>query len=229
VITPDKLAADPENIYLARAPRLRLSAELARDHVLSTSGLLVGEVGGPSVKPYQPKGIWEVATSGRGLTRYIQDHNDALYRRGMYTFIKRTVPPPALLVFDGSSRDQCEVKRGRTNTPLQALVMMNDPQVNEAARVLAETLMSETSSVEDKIAKAFRTILCRQATSSELAILKTYFDNEQTQFQAKPQATTALIKAGEYKHRPVSDPTALAALIEVVMTVYNLEEAIVRS
>lgn len=229
VATADKLAADPDNTYLARAPRLRLTAEFARDHVLSTSGLLVTEVGGPSVKPYQPKGIWEVATSGRGLTRYIQDHDDKLYRRGMYTFIKRTVPPPALLVFDGSSRDQCEVKRARTNTPLQALVMMNDPQVNEAARVLAETLMSETSPVDDKIAKAFRTILCRQANPSELAILKTYFDNEQTQLRAKPQAAAALIRAGEYKHRPVNDTTALAALIEVVMTVYNLEEAIVRS
>jgi hypothetical protein len=229
VVTQDKLAADPENIYLARAPRLRLSAELARDHVLASSGLLTPEIGGPSVKPYQPKGIWEVATSGRGLTRYIQDHNDMLYRRGMYTFIKRTVPPPSLLVFDGSNRDQCEVKRLRTNTPLQALVMMNDPQVNEAARVLAESLMVEATPVEDKIAKAFRTILCRQGTASELAILKTYFDQEQAQLKTNPTAAASLIKTGEYKHQSVTDTTALAALIEVVMTVYNLEEAIVRS
>ena len=123
------LATDPENIYLSHFTRLRLTSETVRDHVLASSGLLVNEVGGPSVKPYQPKGIWEAATSGRGLSKYIQDHDEKLYRRSMYTFIKRTVPPPSMLVFDASNRDQCEVKRIRTNTPLQALVMMNDPQV----------------------------------------------------------------------------------------------------
>src|SRR5690606_15868347 len=124
-VTPEKLNADPENVYLTRAPRIRLSAELIRDLVLSTSGLLDSTIGGPSVKPYQPPGLWEMATSGRGiLATYKQDHGNSLYRRGMYTFIKRTVPPPGMMIFDASNRDQCEVLRQRTNTPLQALIMM---------------------------------------------------------------------------------------------------------
>src|SRR6185295_10905111 len=123
-----------------------LPAEFVRDLVLSSSGLLVRTIGGPSVKPYQPKGLWESATSGRGvLATYKQDKGESLYRRGMYTFIKLTVPPPGMILFDASNRDQCEVKRSKTNTPLQALVMMNDPTVLEASRVLAQQLMTEQS------------------------------------------------------------------------------------
>jgi hypothetical protein len=228
-VSKNKLATDPENIFLSRATRMRLSAELARDHVLASSGLLTKEIGGPSVKPYQPKGIWEVATSGRGLTKYIQDHEEKLYRRGMYTFIKRTVPPPSLLVFDGSSRDQCEVKRLRTNTPLQALVMMNDPQVNEASRVLAERLSLDKNPIEKKIAKAFNMIVCRKATDKEIDILTKYYENEYAILKTKPEDVQKLIRIGEYKHENVDDTTSLAALIEVVMSIYNLEETIVRS
>ena len=140
--TEEKLKIDPENIYLSHAPRIRLTAELVRDLVLSTSGLLNKTIGGPSVKPYQPRGLWEAATSGRGvLATYKQDQGDALYRRGMYTFIKLTVPPPSMAIFDASNRDQCEVKRLKTNTPLQALMMMNDPTVLEASRVLSQQLL----------------------------------------------------------------------------------------
>lgn len=228
-VAPEKLARDPENIYLSRAPRIRLTAELARDLVLASSGELTDEVGGPSVKPYQPKGIWEVATSGRGLTHYNQDHGAGLYRRGMYTFIKRTVPPPSLLVFDASNRDQCEVRRLRTNTPLQALVMMNDPQVNEAARVLAEKLMASSMEEEEKIAGAFRSIMCRKATSRELDILKEYLQNEKATFEKTPDAAEKLIAIGEFAHVDVKDRASLAALMEVIMTIYNMEEAIVRS
>ncbi len=141
VITEDKLSSDPENILLSHGPRTRMSAETIRDMALASSGLLVKEIGGPSVKPYQPKGIWELATSGRGLSRYVQDHGDKLYRRGLYSFIKRTVPPPVMLIFDASNRDQCEVNRLRTNTPLQALVLLNDPLILEASRVFAERLI----------------------------------------------------------------------------------------
>jgi hypothetical protein len=229
VVSERKLAKDPENIYLSRAPRLRLSAELARDLVLASSGLLTDEIGGPSVKPYQPKGIWEVATSGRGLTRYIQDEGKDLYRRGMYTFIKRTVPPPSLLVFDASNRDQCEVKRLRTNTPLQALVMMNDPQVNEAARVLAERLMMTTSPMEEKIEAAFRSILCRRPSAEESDILHRYFDSEKVNLSGRPSDAEMLVAVGEYAHADVPDRTSLAALMRVVMMIYNLEEAIVRT
>jgi hypothetical protein len=229
VVTEQKRKADPENIYLSHAPRLRLSAELTRDLVLSTSGLLNPEIGGPSVKPYQPSGLWEVATSGRGLTRYTQDHGGDLYRRGMYTFIKRTVPPPSLLIFDASNRDQCEVKRLRTNTPLQALVMMNDPQVNEAARVLAEKLILEQSDIENKIGKAFRLILCRYAKEEELAVLEKYFKTEVDHFRKFPEDARKLLSVGELERAEVGDEQALAALMEVIMTIYNMEEAIVKT
>lgn len=229
VVTEEKLKRDPENIFLSRASRLRLPAELVRDHVLASSGLLVNEIGGPSVKPYQPKGIWEVATSGRGLTKYIQDHNEKLYRRGLYNFIKRTVPPPSLLIFDGSNRDQCEVKRTQTNTPLQALVMLNDPTVAEAARVLAEKLDAESTPVNEKIQKAFQLIVCRAVHSNEMDALIAYYEKEKIELSKAPHACDQLIQAGEYPHQGGKDKVALAALIEVMMMLYNLDEAITRS
>jgi hypothetical protein len=228
-ITDHKKAIDPENIYLSRAPRMRLPSELVKDHVLASSGLLVNEIGGPSVKPYQPKGIWESATSGRGvLAYYVQDHGEKLYRRGMYNFIKRTVPPPNMLMFDGSNRDQCEVKRMRTNTPLQALVMLNDPMVLEASRVLAERLMTENTKPEEKISKAFQLIMCRPAEKNELSILNTYFQDETKTFNANPEKGKQLIKLGEYKHEEVNDRNLLAALMQVVHTLYNTDEAITK-
>ncbi len=222
-------AVDPENIYLSHAPRLRLSSELVKDHVLASSGLLIEEIGGPSVKPYQPKGIWESSTSGRGvLARYIQDHDEKLYRRGMYNFIKRTVPPPSMLMFDASNRDQCEVKRMRTNTPLQALLMMNDPMVLEAARVLAERLMIENSSEKEKISKAFQLILCRKASNDENEILDNYFIEEKKRFTANKEKAKKFIEAGEYKHEGINDTVTLAALMQVVHTLYNMDEAITK-
>ena len=179
VVTPEKLYADPENILLARAPRYRVQAEFIRDMVLSTSGLLVRKIGGPSVKPYQPDGLWEGATSGRGiLSMYKQDHGESLYRRGIYTIVKRTVPPPTLGIFDASNRDQCEVRRLRTNTPLQALLMMNDPAVLEASRVLAANLLLEESKTKDKIIKAFRLIVCRKPSDKEITVLNNSFEDE---------------------------------------------------
>ena len=229
-VTKEKLSMDPENAFLARAQRMRLSAELVRDLVLSSSGLLVNEIGGASVKPYQPKGLWEAATSGRGVLKsYIQDHGNKLYRRGMYTFIKRTVPPPSLLIMDASNRDQCEVKRSRTNTPLQALMMMNDPLVLESSRVLAERLMLEKNSITEKITKAFQLIICRKAKSKELSLLQTYFENEQKLLSGNDKAATHLIKVGEFRHELIDDKVTLAALAEVVMIIYNMDEAITRS
>jgi hypothetical protein len=225
----NKLAADPENKYLSRAPRLRLSSELVKDHVLASSGLLVEEIGGPSVKPYQPEGIWELSTSGRGvLANYVQDHGDKLYRRGMYNFIKRTVPPPVMLMFDASNRDQCEVRRISTNTPLQALIMMNDPMVLEASRVLAQRLMLEDLSAGNRIAKAFNLILCRKGTEKELGLLQTYFDDEKKYFSAAPEKAQAKLKVGEYKQEKTNDVAATAALMQVVSTLYNTDEAITK-
>lgn len=228
-ISKESIAIDPENIYWSHAPRIRFSAELIRDHVLSSSGLLVKDIGGPSVKPYQPKGIWEASTSGRGqLAKYTQDHGEDLYRRGMYTFIKRTVPSPVMLTFDASGRDHCEVRRLNTNTPLQALILLNDPQILEAARVLAERLMLEHTSAEEKIKKAFRLILCRNATTKETTILNNYFQDEKKSFSATPQSASDFILEGEYRHEDIKDRISLAALMQVVHTMYNMEEAMVK-
>ena len=230
VVTKQKLSKDPENIYLSRSPRARYAAEFIKDLVLSSSGLMNNEIGGPSVKTYQPKGIWESSTSGRGqLARYIQDHDDKLYRRGMYTFIKRTVPPPSMLTFDASNRDQCEVKRVRTNTPLQALVLLNDPQVLEAARVLAERISTENIPDEQRIEKAFRLIICRRATEKERQILFEYYKKEKEEFSKQPAKAESFLKAGEYKHEEKINKIDAAALMQVVHTIYNMEEAITKT
>jgi hypothetical protein len=225
-----QLKKDPENIYLSHAPRLRLKAEFVRDVVLSSSGLLNKTIGGPSVKPYQPKGLWEAATSGRGvLATYKQDEGDALYRRGMYTFIKLTVPPPSMMLFDASNRDQCEVKRLKTNTPLQALIMMNDPTVLEASRVLAQKLVSEQSSTEEKIQKAFRLIICRKASDKEISILKKYYDEQLQLFQQKKLDASATLKVGEFPLNEKLDLNISAAMMKVINTIYNMEEAITKT
>ena len=228
-VSDRKLSIDPENKFLSRASRLRLPSEFVKDHVLATSGLLVEEIGGPSVKPYQPDGIWELSTSGRGvLANYVQDHGDKLYRRGIYNFIKRTVPPPVMLMFDASNRDQCEVRRISTNTPLQALIMMNDPMVLEASRVLAERLMLEDLSDEERIAKAARLILCRRAGDKELAILEGFFNEERTYYQGDAAKAEQRLAAGEFKHEKVSDVASTAALMQVVSTLSNMDEAITK-
>jgi hypothetical protein len=228
-VTKKHLNTDPDNIYLARSPRLRLPAENIRDLVLASSGLLVPEIGGPSVKPYQPEGLWEAATSGRGeLKTYKQDKGEKLYRRGLYTFIKLTSPPPMPIIFDGSNRDQCEVNRGRTNTPLQALVMMNDPLVMEASRVLAGQLTEKESDPETAIGEAFKRILCRAPNSKEMEILSGYFEEEFSRFSKDQASADDLFRVGEYplKEEKISPNTA--AMMQVILTMYNLEEAITK-
>lgn len=227
-MSPEKLAKDPENTYLSRSSRSRINAEFVRDVVLSSSGLLVPMVGGPSVKPYQPPGLWEGATSGRGLlSMYVQDHGASLYRRGMYTLIKRTVPPPTMSIFDASNRDVCEVRRLKTNTPLQALIMMNDPTVLEASRVLAAKLLQENNQVSDKINKAFRMIVCRKPTEKEMGILTTYYQKELKKINLKQ--ANKLLAVGEYPIPNQVDKQLLAVLMRVVNTIYNLEETITRT
>lgn len=230
-ISDRKLQRDPENVYYSYFPRNRLGAESVRDHVLASSGLLHPEVGGPSVKPYQPKGIWEAASSGRGsLQFYVQDHGNNLYRRGMYTFIKRTVPPPSMLMFDASNRDQCEVRRLQTSTPLQALIMLNDPHVLEASRVLAQNLLATESPVVEKIETAFRTIVCRKATRDELSLLTSYYEEEKSAFAASPEAIDDFLGIGEFPTKETAEGNAnWAALMQVIHTLYNMEEAITKS
>ncbi|MEO6980798.1 MAG: PSD1 and planctomycete cytochrome C domain-containing protein, partial [Mucilaginibacter sp.] len=197
VITKDKFKLDPDNSLVSRGPRYRLPAELVRDLALASSGLLTKTIGGPSVNPYQPPGLWENATSGRGLlASYKQVHGADLYRRGMYTLIKRTVPPVEMAIFDASNRDQCEVKRLRTNTPLQALLMENDPTVLEAARVLASKLLADKSPSKDKITKAFRLIMCRMPNEQEMTILNGYYADQLKSLTKKD--AQKVISVGEY-------------------------------
>ncbi|HZF66223.1 MAG TPA: PSD1 and planctomycete cytochrome C domain-containing protein [Chitinophagaceae bacterium] len=226
--TKEKLKKDPENVYLSRAPRIRVPAELVRDVVLASSGLLNTTIGGPSVKPYQPPGLWELATSGRGmLATYEEDTGSLLYRRGMYTFIKRTVPPPSLMIFDGSNRDQCEVKRSRTNTPLQALVMMNDPTVLEASVALADKLLQQGPG-EKELINGFERIICRKPQQKEVDILTSFYKEQLSAFEKDPAKAKKIIKVGNYIPGTSSIPQ-LAALMQVMQVIYNMEEAITKT
>ena len=230
VISPDKLKADPENIFLSRAPRYRIKAELVRDLVLSSSGLLIKTIGGPSVKPYQPPGLWENASSGRGILRnYKQDHDRDLYRRGMYTFVKRTVPPPVMGIFDASNRDQCEVNRLKTNTPLQALIMMNDPTVLEASRVLAAKLDREPLEAKEKVIRAFRLIVCRKPSEKEIEVLTSYYSDQLNIFKKQKNRAESLLSIGEYPLPQNSNKSSVAAWMQVISALYNLEETITKT
>jgi len=228
-ISNDHMKIDPDNLYRARAPRLRLPPDNIQGLVLASSGLPDGEIGGPSVKPYQPSGLWEAATSGRGtLATYIQDTGDKLYRRGIYNFIKLTVPPPKAIIFDSSNRDRCEINRNRTNTPLQALVMMNDPMVLEASRVLA-TKLSENYSGEEAIAQAFKRIVCREMKSEEKDLLAGYYQSQLEEFKTNPGNAKKALDVGEYPMNEKAVTPENAALMQVIVSLYNLEETITKS
>ncbi|WP_276167313.1 PSD1 and planctomycete cytochrome C domain-containing protein [Zobellia alginiliquefaciens] len=229
VVTKEKLAVDPDNRYLSHMPRLRFSAETIRDHALATSGLLNDEIGGRSVKVYQPDGIWEAASSGRGiLANYVQDHGEDLYRRGIYIFIKRTTLPPVQLTFDAATRDQCEVKRQSTMTPLQALIALNDPTILEASRVLSEKLVKEKGTVEEKIEKAFGRILCRNIKPEEKQMLVDYYHDQEAAFSADKDKARSFIEVGEYPILEGRDEVKVASLMQIIHTIYNLEETIVK-
>lgn len=226
----EKLHKDPDNRMLARFPRYRLSAAGVRDVILASSGLLVPAIGGPGVRPYQPPGLWEAATSGRGnLTTYRQDTLDGLYRRGLYTFIKRTVPPPSMILFDASPRDECVVENVRTNTPLQALVMLNDPTVLEASKVLAAKLLQEHSDKKAKIQKAFRLIVGRTPDEKELHVLEELYKEQLQLLQNDLPTARKLLAVGEHGIRSDEDERTWAAFMQVVHTIYNLEETIMKS
>ncbi len=230
-VSNKQLEIDPENKYYSRAPRIRFKAEIVRDWVLSSSGLLNSEIGGPSVKPYQPKGVWESTTSGRGvLASYKQDHGPDLYRRGLYTIFKLTAPPPVLMIFDASSRDQCEGKRTSTNTPLQALSMLNDPTVLEASRVLAENISLQQNDLDGKIEQAFKAILVRKPSKFEKTKLVEYCIKQQEFFTENPDLLKSTLEVGEFEH-PKEEVNKLeaGALMKTILVIYNLEEAITRT
>ena len=224
--SPEVVARDPDNRLLARGPRHRLSAEQIRDSALSVSGLLNPAMGGPSVKPYQPPGVWE--ESGTGKT-YTQDHGDKLYRRSLYTFVRRTAPPPSMLSFDAGSREVCTANREITATPLQSLVLMNDPQFIEAARVLAESLWrAPAGSTGERLDRGFRTVTGRHPLPRETQILGLLFEEQRRYFAGQPDAAERLLKTGERPPDTTLSTPDVAAATMVVSTLMNHDEFVMK-
>ena len=229
-LRPDLKKADPENRLLARAPRFRLSGEMIRDYILASSGLLNGEVGGPSVRPYQPPGLWAETNAGenRGvLTKYVQDGGEDLYRRSLYTLWKRTLPPPTMTIFDAPTRDFCEVRRQKTNTPLQALALQNDVQVLEAARVLAQRTVVKKEDDSDMVREVFQRILVRSPKNEELLTLNNYYHDAVKLYENDIEDARKLTAVGEYEQLEV-DLVKTAALMLTVQIIYNLDETITK-
>lgn len=216
---------DPENRLLARGPRYRLGAETIRDNALAISGLLVSKVGGPSVKPYQPDGLWEDVTVDR-RGKYVADTGEGLYRRSMYTFWKRTCPPPSMMNFDAPNREVCLARRARTNTPLQSLILLNDPTYIEAARSLAETMIRASDSSDARINAGYKRAVARSAKPEELAILSEVLQQASDRFKQHPEMASALNKTGSKPAAAQIDPVELASWTVVASTLLNLDETI---
>jgi len=231
-VTPELLERDPENRLLARGPRFRLPAEMVRDNALALSGLMNPQIGGASVLPYQPKGLWEEMAFGGDFSAqtYEQSHGADLYRRSMYTFVKRTVPYPTLNTFDAPDREKCTVRRSVTNTPLQALVLMNDPTYVEAARVFAERDLNEAKPTEDdRIRYAFRLATDREPSVKELEILHGLYRKEIAHYDTDRKAARKLLEVGESQAGPKYDPAELAAWTLVTSTILNMDETITKN
>jgi hypothetical protein len=225
-VTPELVAKDPENRLLAHGPRVRLSAEMVRDQALAISGLLVEKLGGPSVKPYQPAGLWKELS---GTDDYKQDKGENLYRRSLYTFWKRTSPPPAMMTFDAAGRETCIVRENRTNTPLQALTLMNDVTYVEAARVLAERMMTEGGATpEERIAFAFRLATGRAPAAPETRLLLDGLRYHRDNYQTDPQAALKLVSAGEHARDQKLEPAELAAYATVASLILNLDATVTK-
>ncbi len=222
----DSLSADPENRWMARGPKHRLSAEQIRDSALAVSGLLSGRLGGPSGKPYQPAGLWE--ESGTGKT-YVQDKGEGLYRRSLYTFWRRTAPPPTMLTFDATSREVCTAKRETTATPLQSLVLLNDPQYLEAARVLAERLLKDaTLNPAQKVSRAFLAVVGRPTTTREQAILEQLYAEQFADFQVRGGESAKYLAVGDSPRDTTLSADDHAALAVVVATCFNHDEFVIK-
>jgi hypothetical protein len=227
-IRPETLAKDPDNRLLSRGPRFRWSAEIIRDSALAASGLLIETHGGASVKPYHPPGLYEQVVAGSSANTYEQDHGTALYRRTLYTYWKRSVPNPALLLFDRPFRETCVTRRSRTSTPLQALNLLNDPTYIEAARFLAQRLMREIPDADGRIRSAFQRILGRHPSDREHRILSQGVNRSRAHFAQDPSAASQLLTVGESKADPSLDPIELASWTLTVGSVLNLEETLTR-
>jgi hypothetical protein len=221
--SPELLAVDPDNQWYARSNRDKLTAEMIRDNALKVSGLLVDKIGGPSVKPYQPEGLWAETTSGQGLTRYIPDTGENLHRRSLYTFWKRTVPPPSMMTFDAASRDDCTVRRQKTSTPLQALALLNDPQLTEASGALAEKMLQEPGATEkERVISMFRMITSRAPDQEELDELLDFVDTSMSDYKKQKEQDT------DQSQDPESKPDQLYAYTVLANLIFNLDEALIK-
>jgi hypothetical protein len=227
-VTPERLAKDPQNRLLSRGPRFRMDAEMVRDYALAASGLLVPKIGGPSVKPYQPEGVWEaVAMIGSNTRDYKRDSGESLYRRSLYTFWKRAAPPASMEIFNAPSREVCTVRRERTDTPLQALATLNDPQFVEAARNLAERALKEAGAKEeDRINFMAWRLLARSLRPEERRITDSVLNNLLAHYRAAPKDAEALVAVGESKADTTLDRPTLAAYSMVANELMNLDEVL---
>ncbi|HUQ70544.1 MAG TPA: DUF1553 domain-containing protein, partial [Planctomycetaceae bacterium] len=229
-VRPDQLQRDPDNRLLARGPRFRLDAEVIRDATLAISGLLMERAGGKSVKPYQPEGVWEaVAFVGSNTSKFTRDDAKGLYRRSLYTFWKRTSPPPSMLTFDAPSRENCTVRRPRTNTPLQSLALMNDTQYVEAARRLAERMLLDGGSQPvDRLEYGFRLTTARKPTTAEAEILRTVFEKQLARFTQDAASAEKLLAVGEAPRNTSLPAAEHAAYTMTANLLLNLDEAITK-
>lgn len=226
-VTPDLIEIDPDNRLLARGPRFRLNGQFLRDQALAVSGLLAPQIGGPPVMPYQPEGLWD-EVSAKGY-KYIVGEGDDLYRRSLYTFWRRTVPPPSMMNFDNSAREICSVKSNRTNTPLQALNLLNDPQFVEAARGLAERMIKDGGeTVEHQITFGHRLLLARPPDEEVLSILTRGHEDYLTTFQAHPERANQLANVGASGFDISIDPVQLAAMTTIANILLNLDETLTK-
>jgi hypothetical protein len=222
-VTPELLQKDPENRLLARGPRVRLPAGMLRDQALAISGLLVDKIGGPSVKPYQPAGLWKELSGGDD---YRPDTGDGLHRRSLYTYWKRTAPPPMMMNFDAAGRETCVVRELRTNTPLQALNLMNDVTYLEAARKMAERMMREGGPTPaSRIAYGFELATARKPGERESQILAESLNFYRDQFQGGPSAAVRYLAQGEAPRDERLDPRELAAYTAIASLILNLDAA----
>jgi hypothetical protein len=226
VASPELFASDLDNHLLARGPARRLSAEMLRDQALFDAGLLVEKLGGPSVKPYQPPGVWEVAMNH---PNYDQGHGDDLHRRSLYTYWKRSVAPPAMLAFDSPDRNYCVARRQSTATPLQSLAMLNDVQITEAARLIGQRAMKEAGeTAESRIAWTFKLIAGREPDAREQPILKRLYDEQHEAFAHDPSAPEKLLKVGEAKNDASLNKVDLATGSVLAEALLNSDDAIMR-
>ena len=226
--SPELRARDPENRLLARGPRFRVDGEVLRDTALAISGLLIDKHGGRAVKPYQPPGLWE-AVSFNNSQKYVPDSGEGQFRRSLYTYWKRQSPPPNMLLFDAPTREYCVVRRLRTNTPLQALALLNDLQFVEASRAFAQRIMLEGGrSPGDRIAYAFRLATSRLPASDEVRVLQEAFNRQLADYRKDKSAAEKLLGVGSFKPRETLDRSELAAWTTIASMILNLDETVTK-